>query len=105
MYYGSNDPFYDARRRRAAEYYKKVLRWQNHRGRGYANARQAAIGLPAALQSIRGREHVRAFVDAALADGTPLDDLILLAEELAREMGRGRSKYILESLLYFDNRM
>jgi len=54
---------------------------------GLSNARQAAIGLPAALQSRRGRAPIRAFIEAALADGTPLDDLILLAEEFAREVG------------------
>jgi len=90
MYGRSNDLYHDERRRRAAEFYKKVLRWRHQRGQSFVNARQAAIGLPAALQNSRGREHVRVFIEAALADGTPLDDLILLAEDLAREMGRGR---------------
>lgn len=89
MDYGSS-AYYDERRRRAAEFYKTVLRLQSRRGNGYGNARQAAIGLPVALQANRGRAHVRSFINAAMADGTPIDDLILLAEELAGEMGHNK---------------
>lgn len=42
--------------------------------------------MPIALRAGRGRDHVRDFIRAALADGTPIDDLVFLAEELEREM-------------------
>lgn len=80
-----NNAEYEQRLQRAWRFYGKVLNHNRRQGKDSAKAHQAAIGMPAALKNWRGREHVRNFVATALADGTPLDDLILLAEELARE--------------------
>jgi hypothetical protein len=85
MYDRSNNPDYEQRLQRAWRFYGKVLNHRRRQGKGCAKAHEAAIGLPAALKNWRGREHVRNFVAMALADGTPVDDLVLLAEELARE--------------------
>jgi hypothetical protein len=85
MYDRENNAEYEQRLQRAWRFYSKVLNHSRRQGKGSAKAHQAAIGMPAALKNWRGREHVRNFVAMALADGTPLDDLVLLAEELARE--------------------
>lgn len=80
-----NNAEYDQRLQRAWRFYSKVLNHGRRCGKGCAKAHQAAIGMPAALKNWRGREHVRNFVAMALADGTPVDDLVMLAEELAWE--------------------
>lgn len=90
MYHRPKDSEHERRLEQAWRFYRKVLRHRRLKAGSYGDARQAAIGLPAAALAGRGRDHVRRFIDTALADGTPLDDLILLAEELAREMRQGR---------------
>lgn len=80
----------EEQRENATEFYKLVLRRQRERqGAHGGNSRQAAIGLPAALAANAVPSHVRRFIAAALADGTPWDDLVMLVEELERLM-RGK---------------
>jgi hypothetical protein len=44
------------------------------------------MGLPAATAANAVPAHVRRFITAALADGTPLDDLAMLTAELERRL-------------------
>lgn len=73
----------------ATEFYKLVLGWQRGRGHRGKAARQAAIGLPTATAANAVPEHVRRFIAAAMADGTPMDDLAMLTAELERRL-RGK---------------
>lgn len=80
-------------RENATEFYKLVLGWQKSRhGAHGIRSRQAAIGLPEAARANRVPTHVRQFIQCALADGTPMDDLNILIGELERRM-RGTARF------------
>ncbi len=79
-------------RENATEFYKLVLKRQQERqGAHGRNSRLAAIGLPAATAANAVPTHVKRFIAAALADGTPWDDLVMLVGELERLMQRQRT--------------
>ncbi len=73
-------------RENATEFYKLVLGWQQAKGHGDRGARRAARGLPAATAANAVPAHGRRFITAALADGTPLDELAMLTAELERRL-------------------
>ncbi|MDT8900849.1 hypothetical protein [Anaeroselena agilis] len=63
-----------------------VLGWQRAKGHRGKAARKAAMGLPVATAANAVPAHVRRFNEAALEDGTPLDDLAMLTAELGRRL-------------------
>jgi hypothetical protein len=70
---------------RACAFYKMVLRWQRERQGGHGrSSRQAVMGLPEAVRGNSTHAHVKRFIEAALADGTPWDDLHMLVAELEK---------------------
>lgn len=74
-------------RENATEFYKLVLKRQKEKhGDPGRKSRLAAMGLPAATAANAVPSHVKRFIAAALADGTPWGDLVMLTTELERQM-------------------